>query len=114
MEKFFDQDNSFVAMIVIATSLTNRYDEWSSDDNIMGIVDINKNSICVGLKEMYPELDNKIVQSIALAFTIYMMMSIEFNENKTITEINNNNINDTIELEKNITNFAQYQKYNIQ
>ena len=87
MNKLLDSDNSGVAMMVIATSLCNKYDEWSTNLNIMNSVDIKTNTICIGLKELYPTIDDKVVQSIALAYTMYFVILIQDNLHKTKTKI---------------------------
>ena len=68
--------NSGMTLMVIATSLCNKYDEWKNNEKLMNLVDINTNSICMGLKDMYPEIDNKVIQSIGLAFSIYIYLLV--------------------------------------
>ncbi len=80
-----NQKNTGMTFMVIATSLCSKYDEWKNDANIMTIVDLNTNSICIGLKEMYPSIDTKVVQSIALAFTMYFVITIQDNLQKPYT-----------------------------
>lgn len=71
-----------LTVMVIATTLCNKYDEWKNDENYMKIVDLNKNSICVGLKKLYPMIEDKVTQSIALAFSFhfYFTLSSAYNE----------------------------------
>ncbi len=77
MNLFSTPRNSGMMLIVIATNLCNRYDEWKNDTNIMNIVNLDTNSICIGLKKIYPFIDTKVVQSIALAFTMYFVILIQ-------------------------------------
>lgn len=83
-------NNNTMTFMVIVTSLCNKYDEWKNDSNIMSIVDLNTNSICIGLKQMYPSIDDKVVQSIALAFTTYFVILYQDKlQNETENIINN-------------------------
>lgn len=87
MNIFLPPTNNGMMLMVIATSLCNRYDEWKTDANIMNIVDLDNNSICVGLKTIYPSIETKVIQSIALAFTMYFVILIQDNLQKTNNEI---------------------------
>lgn len=77
MNKFLNSNDSGMALMVIATSLCDKYDEWITDPNILNVVDLQKNSICVGLKQLYPTINDKITQSIALAFTMYFVLAVQ-------------------------------------
>lgn len=77
MEIYSAQKNNVITFIIIATSLCNRYEEWKLDKNIMDIVDVNNNTICKGLIKLYPNIEHKILQSIALAFTMYFLIDSE-------------------------------------
>lgn len=100
MNIFSDTENSGMTLMIIATSLCNKYEEWKNDSNIMKIVDVNKNSICVGLKNVYPTMDMKVMQSIALAFTMYFVILLQNNLNEETNQTdrtdqtNQNNLND--------------------
>ncbi len=101
--------NSGMMLMIIATSLCNKYDEWKNDINIMSIVDLNSNSICVGLKKIYPTIEDKITQSIALAFTMYFIITMQDNYNncdyqKNKKEIKSNDIEDLYFIDMNNTN----------
>ena len=75
-----EKENTGMTMMIIATSLCAKYDEWKNDTNIMKIVDVNKNSICIGLKNIYPTMETKVMQSIALSFTMYFIILLQQNK----------------------------------
>lgn len=81
MNNLLNTQNGYLTLIVIATSLCDRYDEWKHNDEILKIVNLNDNVICNGLKQLYPSMDNKTVQSIALAFSIYFLFLTESKSN---------------------------------
>jgi len=76
-----DHDNyekfNMMNFTVIATSVRNNYDEWCNNSDIMNVLDVEKNTICKGLLKSYPDINIKVVQSIALAFTIFFYLFIE-------------------------------------
>lgn len=86
-----DLTNSGMAIMFLATSLCERYDEWKDDLNMTTVADLNTNSICLGLKEMYPMITDRVRQSMALAFSMYFYLLVSGglqNTNKQIEEEN--------------------------
>lgn len=69
-------ENYGMTLMFIAANLCDKYDEWKNDSNLMNIVDLNTNSICIGLKQMYPSISDKIRQCMALAFSMYFFLLI--------------------------------------
>lgn len=86
MDLFLASSNSGMTLMVIATSLCNRYNEWCTDSKIMDVVNVQTNTICIGLKQMYPLIEDKVAQSIALAFTMYFVITIQDNLRTLKTE----------------------------
>jgi hypothetical protein len=69
-------ENYGMTLMFIAANLCDKYDEWKNDSNLMNIVDLNTNTICIGLKQMYPLISDKIRQCMALAFSMYFFILI--------------------------------------
>ena len=68
------EKNLFDVMI-ISNTLMSRYDEWK--DNVEIISAINSDNIIRNkITEMYPHVDEKVIQSITLAFLMYLYMNI--------------------------------------
>ena len=63
-----------MSILVIATTLCNNYDKWKNNNKLINIVDIDTNSICIELKRLYPGIENKVTQCIALSFPLYFYL----------------------------------------
>jgi len=61
-------------ILIMATTFCNNYDEWKNYDNIMNVLDMNTNSFCKKLKLQYPLSEDKIIQSISLAYSMALLM----------------------------------------
>ena len=74
MNSNFTEKNLFDVMI-ISNTLMSRYDEWK--DNVEIISAINSDNIIRNkIIEMYHDTDEKVIQSITLAFLLYVYMNI--------------------------------------
>lgn len=71
-----DLENSGMTIMYLATSLCEKYDDWKNDENFATVADLNTNSICLGLKNMYPKISDRVRQSMALAFSLYFYLLI--------------------------------------
>ncbi len=68
------EKNLFDVMI-ISNTLMSRYDEWK--DNVEIISAINSDNIIRNkITQMYHDTDEKVIQSITLAFLMYLYMNI--------------------------------------
>ncbi len=65
-----DKDG-FIKLLMISTTLRGSYDEWICKPNFADVLNTNTNSTCLELKRLYPAIDNKASQSIALAVILY-------------------------------------------
>lgn len=65
-------ENDRLTIVVMATTLQSKYDEWSKDEKIMDVLDVEKNSLCIQLKNLYPHSEKNVIQSIALSFFLYL------------------------------------------
>ena len=74
MNSNFTEKNLFDVMI-ISNTLMSRYDEWK--DNVEIISAINSDNIIRNkITEMCHDIDEKVIQSITLAFLMYLYMNI--------------------------------------
>lgn len=67
-------------IMMTACALCLRYDEWSNDESILPIINMETNSFCKSLKFNYSEMEDKIIQSISLAYSL-SLYTICNNEN---------------------------------
>lgn len=77
-----DSENCGMTIMYLATSLCEKYDEWKTDENFIKVADANTNKICLGLKELYPHITNRVMQSIALAYSLYFYLLVNSETNK--------------------------------
>ena len=59
-------------LMIIATTLSKKYDEWSKYPNTLDVLNVNTNAICICLKEKYPSIEDSVAQSISLAYILYL------------------------------------------
>lgn len=82
-----ENNDSQISMLVTATTLCSKYDDWSINEKIMNVLNVNTNNLCIELKQKYPNADDKVVQSIVLALLLHFYMfwsgvSTDLNINK--------------------------------
>lgn len=85
-----DLENCGMTIMYLATSLCEKYDEWKTDENFIKVADTNTNKICLGLKELYPHITDRVMQSITLAYSLYFYLLINNETNKFNDEQNQN------------------------
>lgn len=62
-----------IELIILTNVLTNSYDTWSKNKDIIDILNIDTNTICRYFKQLNPDIDNKIIQSITFGLLIYFL-----------------------------------------
>jgi len=67
-------------LLVITSTFVNSYNEWCIDSELMKILNITKNSLCVRYKYLYPFASDIIIQSIVLAIYCKVYISICMND----------------------------------
>jgi len=72
METFEDITNTDILMM--ATTFCGNYNEWNKYDDVMKVLNMETNSFCKSLKLKYPLSDDKIIQSISLAYHVALFM----------------------------------------
>lgn len=77
--------------MIIATNLCSKYDKWKNDLNVINIVNMETNSICIELKKIYGNLEDKTIQSIALAFSMYFCLLLTGDESNLEKFLQNEN-----------------------
>jgi len=70
-------------ILIMATTFCSNYEEWKNHDDIMNVLDMDTNSFCKKLKLQYPLSEDKIIQSISLAYYMALLMIC----NKTYEEL---------------------------
>jgi len=58
--------------MVFSASLCGNYENWKNNPNISEIINVKTNPMCVNLKNNYPNVDDKVIQSITLGFFFNM------------------------------------------
>lgn len=66
------QEGDQLKLMIIAATLSKKYDEWSKYPNTLDVLNVNTNEICICLKEKYPEIEDSVAQSISLAYILYL------------------------------------------
>jgi hypothetical protein len=97
MNLHFNENNEeFMRLLMISTTLRGSYDEWIRKPNFVDVLNVNTNATCIELKRLYPDIDEKASQSIALAVLVYtyFIFFIVFDSNQSTT---NSNILDDID-----------------
>lgn len=54
--------------LIFSTTLSGNYDNWKNNSNISEIINVKTNPMCVNIKNNYPDIENKVIQSIVLGF----------------------------------------------
>jgi hypothetical protein len=65
-----ENNNDCLSLMMVATNLCLRYDEWTP--SMIDVLDINKNETCKKIKEMYPEANDRSVQSVVFSILLYI------------------------------------------
>lgn len=63
-------ENSPLHIMMISTTLRGSYDNWINDA-LRETLNVETNQICINLKNMYPGIDDRSVQCMALSATIF-------------------------------------------
>ncbi len=61
-------------ILIMATTFCSKYDEWKDNLDIMNVLNMNTNSFCKTLKSKYPLVEDKVIQSISLAYSMTLFM----------------------------------------
>ncbi len=72
----FNSNLDTYKITIFSTQLGLNYDLWSNNDNIENILDMQKNTFCLMMKIVYPNLDDKTIKCIVMAMYIYMYCEI--------------------------------------
>lgn len=81
--------------IIFSTTLCGNYENWKNNPNISEIINISKNPMCVNLKNNYPDVENKVIQSITLGFFLNMNHTIlQYEDSKNYYTEENENYDD--------------------
>jgi len=70
------QENDQLTLMIMATTLSKKYDEWSQNSDVMDVLNVNTNNICIYLKDKYPYIEDSIAQSVSLAFLLYLYLLV--------------------------------------
>lgn len=62
--------------MVFSTTLSGNYDNWKNNPNISEIINVKTNPMCMNLKNDYPDVEDKVIQSITLGFLCNMYYTI--------------------------------------
>jgi hypothetical protein len=76
MSSDFLSENNFFDLLVISNTLMSKYDEWRDNVDIISALNSDTNIFGFKLKEFYNNVDDKVVNSINLAFLIYLYINI--------------------------------------
>jgi hypothetical protein len=76
-----EYNNDCISLMLVATSLCSRYDEWTQ--NMLDILDMNTNETCKKMKQQYPEATDKVIQSVVFSILLYIYKTITQTSNQT-------------------------------
>lgn len=62
--------------MIFSTTLSGNYDGWKNNPNVSEIINVKTNPMCVNLKNDYPDIEDKVIQSITLGFLCNMYYTI--------------------------------------
>jgi hypothetical protein len=71
-DEFLETDQ--INILIMATSFCGKYDEWKDNPDIINVLNMNSNSFCKTLKIKYPDAEDKVIQSISLAYLMTLFM----------------------------------------
>jgi len=69
-------ETNLLDMMVISNTLMNKYEEWSCNEQIMSTLNSEQNTVKSRLKEMYYDIDEKVLNTISLSYIIYLYVSV--------------------------------------
>jgi hypothetical protein len=78
IESNIESNNDMTKILLYSTELASNYDDCINNNNISSILDTNKNTLCKIVKYNNPQLCEKSINCIIIAF--YMHMYIEINK----------------------------------
>ena len=67
-------NNDCISLMIVATSLCSRYNEWTP--SMLDVLDMDKNETCKKIRQQYPDADDKAVQSVVFSILLYIYKSI--------------------------------------
>jgi hypothetical protein len=70
MEQIAEKDG-YLRLLIMSTTLMGTYNEWINNPHVSEVLDVNTNATCLELKKVFPSIDNKVSQSIALGILMY-------------------------------------------
>jgi hypothetical protein len=54
--------------MIFSTTLCGNYNYWVNNPSISEIINVNTNPMCINLRKSYPDVEDKVIQSITLGF----------------------------------------------
>jgi hypothetical protein len=69
-------EKNLLDMMVISNTLINKYEEWGNNEEIMSTLNSEKNTIKSKLKEIYNDIDEKVLNAISLSYIMYLYISV--------------------------------------
>jgi len=94
MEK---QVGDWMNFMIFSTTLCGNYDRWVNNPYISEIINVNTNPMCINLKQSYPDVEDKVIQSMTLGFlyNVYHTISQHATSNDDLNDDNEmDNLND--------------------
>lgn len=88
-------DDNYINMLVISTSLCEKFDVWSKDEQIMNVLNMEKNNLCISLREKFHDISDKVIQSIVFSMMITLYMTMY----NTTDDNNIDDINDVVDVD---------------
>lgn len=62
--------------MIFSTTLSGNHNDWKDNPNISEIINVKTNPMCINLKNDYPDVEDKVIQSITLGFLCNMYYTI--------------------------------------
>ena len=86
--EILETDRDKFDILIMATTFCSKYDEWKDNLDIMNVFNINTNSFYNALKLSYPSAEDKVIQSISLAYlmTLFIICNTTHTENSIIAQ----------------------------
>lgn len=69
-------ENNLFELMMISNCLTQQYDIWKNNDDIMTLLQSNSNIIKIKLINSYTNIDEQTLNCLSLSFYLYLYFSI--------------------------------------
>lgn len=70
----FNSGDEYLRLLMMSTTLRGTYDDWINNPQFSEVLNVETNSTCIEMKRLFPTIDDKVAQSIALATLMYMYL----------------------------------------